>query len=185
MTQPHFTDYERRTRHTFHALMWALSYPGQSFDLLASGADAIRDIADSLLDLETSFYCEDEALMPILNHTGARHLSSDRAAYHIYPILTDEQLATVKQANIGTLAYPDEGTTLLIGCQLGVGATLTLEGPGINPAETRQIQVQGVPRAFWDLRERAIRYPRGWDVYLIDGASLVGLPRTTRIIIEE
>lgn len=185
MTHPQFTEYEKRTRHTFQMMMWAQSYPGRTFDLLASNHKAFIDIGQSLLDLETSFYCDDETLTAELNKTGARHLSSDRAAYHFYPTLSDGQLDTVKQASIGTLMYPDQSATLFIGCKFGQGTSLKLEGPGIPPDTVQHIQVDNIPVAFWQLRERAIRYPQGWDVYLLDGKSLIGLPRTTRITVEE
>ncbi len=186
MTAPQFTDYENRTRHTFQAMMWALSYPGQTFELLNGQLEAYRDIADSLLDLETSFYCEDSDLLESLHQTGARELSPDRAAYHFYPTLDTVQLPTVKMASIGTLTYPDQAATLIIGCKLGQGGqTLKLAGPGIPPTATQKIQVRDIPVAFWELREQAIRYPRGWDILLIDNQTIVGLPRTTRIAMEE
>ncbi|TXI04054.1 MAG: phosphonate metabolism protein PhnH, partial [Rhizobium sp.] len=28
---------------------------------------------------------------------------------------------------------------------------------------------------------RAIRYPLGWDLYLVDGKRLFGIPRSTKI----
>lgn len=185
MAHPQFTEFEKRTRHTFQAMMWALSHPGCTFDLLASDHNAFVDIGQSLLDLETSFFCEDESLIAQLKATGARHLSSDRASYHFYPELTGDQLDTVKQADIGTLMYPDQSATIFIGCVFGQGVTLQLEGPGIPPNQSQSIQVDGIPLDFWSLRERAIRYPQGWDVYLVSGNQLVGLPRTTRIIVEE
>ena len=185
MAHPQFTEYEQRTRHTFHAMMLAFSYPGRTFDLQVGGTQAYADIADSLLDLETSFYCEDEQLVPIFSHTGARHLSSDRAAYHFYPQLDESQLDSIKQASIGTLVYPDQSATIFIGCTFGQGTMLKLNGPGIPPKETPTVEVDGVPSAFWTLRESANRYPRGWDVYLVCDDKIIGLPRTTRVTVEE
>lgn len=185
MAHPPFTEFERRTRHTFQVMMWGLSYPGRTFDLLASGQGAFVDIAQSLLDLETSFYCQDEKLTPMLEQTGARHLSADRASYHFYPELRAEQLQSFKQASLGTLLYPDESATLFIGCKFGQGAALTLSGPGIPPDTTQTIQIGDVPVELWGMRERAIRYPLGWDICLIAGNQLIGLPRTTNITIEE
>lgn len=184
MVFPQFTEYEARTRHTFKAMMWALSYPGRVSKLMHTGLSAFEDIADSLLDLETSYYCEDDDLLPALQRTGARQLPVDRAAYHFYPTLDDAQLDTVKSANIGTLIYPDQAATLVIGCKFGTGLRLKLEGPGIPPSDKMGIQVGDMPADFWQLREKAIRYPRGWDIYLIDGDVVIGLPRTTRITIE-
>jgi len=185
MAHPQFTDYENNTRHAFQAMMWALSYPGRSFPLLTDERDDFAHIADSLLDLETSFYCEDEVLIPSLLHTGARQLPSDRAAYHFYPSLDDSQLDSLQTASIGTLTYPDQAATLFIGCTHGQGIKLNLEGPGIPASEYEAIQIEGLSFAFWEIRENAIRYPRGWDIFLVDRGAIIGLPRTTRILIEE
>ncbi len=185
MVYPQFTNYEMRTRHSFQAMMRALSHPGCIFNLLDNSQNIYADLADSLLDLETSFYCEDHALLPILNKTGARELPSDRAAYHFYPSITDSQINTIVTANIGTLTYPDQGATIFISCHFGQGIQLKLTGPGIPPSTNRIIQVNGIPHHFWQRRKEIARYPRGWDIFLIDGNSIIGLPRSTRIMIEE
>lgn len=182
-TPPNYTAEEAQARETFLALMWSLSYPGRVYDLPASGDEAYKAIGDTLLDLETSFYTQARDLVTYLVRNGARHLPEDRAAYHFYPHLTDEMLNSVKKASIGSLMYPDESATLIIGCALGSGTQLHLSGPGIPPNEPRVIHVEGVPAEFWSLREKAIIYPRGWDVYLISGSQVVGLPRTTQITI--
>ncbi|WP_368518087.1 phosphonate C-P lyase system protein PhnH [Rhizobium sp.] len=31
------------------------------------------------------------------------------------------------------------------------------------------------------MRAKAIRYPLGWDLYLVDGRRLLGIPRSTTI----
>ena len=185
MVHPQFTDYEMRTRHSFQMMMRALSYPGCIFNVLDSRKGIYADLAESLLDLETSFYCEDTVLLPTLQSTGARQLPADRAAYHFYPTVNEMQIETITTANIGTLTYPDQGATLFIGCRLGQGIRLKLTGPGIPPSANRIIQVDGIPDNFWQSRKEIARYPRGWDIFLIDGNSIVGLPRSTRIMIEE
>jgi len=185
MIHPQFTDYEMRTRHSFQMMMRALSYPGCIFNLLGNPQDIYSDLADSLLDLETSFYCEDRVLLPTLQSTGARQLPVDRAAYHFFPTLAESQIKTITTANIGTLTYPDQGSTLFIGCRFGQGIRLKLAGPGIPPSSNRIIQVDNIPDTFWQRRKEIARYPRGWDIFLIDGNSMIGLPRSTRIMIEE
>lgn len=185
MSHPAYTQSEAQTRETFLAMMWSLSYPGRIYTIPTSTEDAFHIIADTLLDIETSFYTPDESFVAHLSRNGARPLTPDRAAYHFYATLTESQLDTVKDASIGTLMYPDQSATLIIGATIGTGQTLHLSGPGIPPDVPGNIQVGGLPAAFWNLRERAIRYPRGWDVYLVDGKSIVGLPRTTVITIEE
>ena len=180
MTHPIYTDDEALTRDTFIALLNALSYPGRVQSLPTAAAFAA--IADTLLDIETTFYTPADDLHAHFSRNGARASKAERAAYHFYRDGLDETaLASIKQATIGTLMYPDEGATLMIACTLGQGQTFTLSGPGIPAGTTQTVQLDGIPAAFWELRKSANRYPRGWDVYLVDGLQVVGLPRTTAV----
>lgn len=171
-----YTAEEARSRETFLALMWALSHPG-SIQKLPTEGDPFHLIAESLLDLETSFYTDNEALRIVLSQTGARNLPVEKAAYHFYPQLT--RLEDVQQAIVGTMLYPDLGATLIIGCQLGQGMNMTLSGPGIESTITCQIDI--ISTEFWALREKRCQYPLGWDTFLVDGQQVLGLPRTTKI----
>jgi len=185
MTHPAYTESEALAHDTFMALMWSLSYPGKIYELPQSTNSSFHLIADTLLDIETSFYCSDSSLIGYFSKNGARELNPERASYHFYPILTDDMLETVKEASTGTLMYPDQSATLIIGAKFSEGLSLKLTGPGINPASPNRIQVDGISPAFLELRDKAIRYPRGWDIYLVDCNQVIGLPRTTIISIEE
>lgn len=184
IAHPVYTPHEACTRQTFLALMWSLSYPGRVHKLPTNGMDAFLAIGDTLLDLETSFYSPDNGLALHLSHTGARALPPNRAAYHFYPAL-DGMLTSVKAADVGTLLNPEQSATLILGCTLGMGTTLLLEGPGVPPKSPVVIQVSSIPREFWDMRTSANRYPRGWDVYLVAEDSVIGLPRSTQITVKE
>ena len=177
MTTPLYTPAEARTRETFLALMWAFSYPSRAYPLPDAGAPFAL-VGETLLDLETSFYTPDDALAAELTRNGARRLAPERAAYHVYPTLRDADMDAVRAASIGTLLFPDHAATLIIGCALGAGETYALRGPGIQSVNT--LRVGGVPSALWDIRAAA-RFPLGWDVYLLDGRNVVGLPRSTQI----
>lgn len=178
---PAYTPEEANTRQTFLALMWSLSYPGRVYELPAAGMEAFHAVADTLLDLETSYFCPQDELAGYLARSGARALPAADASYHFYPQVTVELLPVIETASIGTLLYPDHSATLLLGCTLGAGLVFELTGPGISPVGPPTIQVDGLPDAFWELRAKANRYPRGWDVYLIAGNQIIGLPRTTQI----
>ncbi|MAU12191.1 MAG: phosphonate C-P lyase system protein PhnH [Anaerolineaceae bacterium] len=182
MSHPAFTLDEQLTRATFLALMWSLSYPGRIYEL-PENSDPFHAIADTLLDLETTFYTPDSDLALYLGRNSARDVSAERADYHFYPQLMSDMLDIVERATNGTLLYPDQGASLFIGCNLDGDTPLSLTGPGIPPAQSMTIHVSGIPDTFWDLRDSKNRYPRGWDVYLVDGSSIVGLPRTTIITI--
>lgn len=185
MSHPVYTPAEARSRETFLALMWALSYPGRSYSLpVAEHApedSLFGAIAETLLDLETRAFTTEASLLPLLTHTGARILGAAEAAYHFYPRLDAAALDAVAHASVGTMLYPDEAATLIIGgCVFGEGETrLSLTGPGISG--TAHLTLGNLPAAFWALRARVARFPLGWDVYLLAGRQVIGLPRSTQV----
>jgi len=181
MQTPEYTQEEARSRETFLAMMQGLSFPGRSFDLPMGSENTFMAIGETLLDLETSYFTPDEKLNGLLGQTGARALAPERAAYHFYTHIDENTLATIEKASVGTMPYPDEAATLIIACSLDEGDTLRLTGPGIK---TETHIKTNVGTAFWQLRGRKSRYPLGWDVFLVDEARVIGLPRTTQIEFE-
>lgn len=187
---PFSTPAESMARTAFTQLLWALSYPGRIGRLTEVGSATFAScliVGQTLLDLETSYFTPDAQLDQALARSGARRAGAAAAAYHFYPDLTSQaQRATLlthaRDAQVGTLLYPDTAATLIIGCRLGTGYTLRLRGPGI--ATECALAVAGVPLAFWQLRAERVIYPIGWDLLFIDGDQVVGLPRTTVIQVE-
>lgn len=190
--KPQSTAAETLARESFQALLSALSNPGQIVRLPGNSLatrQACRQIGFTLLDLETSFYTPDPALAAELLVSGARPLSVANAAYLFFPesaaftppALT-QTLADLEQAAMGTITDPDEGATLIIGCRLGEGRLLRLQGPGIQ--HQSEVRVADLPLEFWHLRAAKISYPLGIDLFLVDGGQVVGLPRSTVIEIE-
>jgi len=179
MPTPALSAAEARAQATFTALMWALSQPGQAQQLPAGGLAAFSAIAEALIDLETSYYTDHPELHQILARSGARARPSSAAMYQFYPQLSAATLSLLGDAPAGTYTYPDESTTLILGCALGGGSRLRLRGPGI--ATVTELWVDGIPVAFWALREQICRYPLGWDVLFVAGDCVLGLPRTTQI----
>jgi len=183
---------ETLARETFQVLLSALSNPCRRFSLpgisLAT-RQACRQIGFTLLDLETSFYTPDPALANELLASGARLLSVAHAAYLFFPESAAfapptlaQTLAALEQAAVGTIVDPDESATVILSCRLGEGRLLHLQGPGIQQPST--VRVAGLPLEFWQLRAAKINYPRGIDLFLVDGGQVVGLPRATIIEIE-
>lgn len=175
---------ELRSRAAFLALLWALSYPGRIQELPSDAAGASPDtrsalltVAETVLDLETSFFTPDDALAGLLARSGARALPAHEAAYHFYPALDARTLDLVAQARVGSYLYPDQAATLILGCRLSKGTRLLLQGPGI--AGQAELLVDGLPSALWALRAEKASYPLGWDIFLVDGTRVAGLPRTT------
>jgi len=178
MTVPPYTAEEAQARETFLALMWSLSYPTRPHTL--PSGDALLLIGHALLDLETSFYTPDLVLMQALRRTGARAVHPQAAAYHFYPQLDDAALRTISEANVGVLSFPDEAATLIIAAPLTGGPVCHLRGPGILGRAALSAQL---PPAFWQRRSKA-RFPLGWDVFLVDGSQVVGLPRSAQVVEE-
>jgi alpha-D-ribose 1-methylphosphonate 5-triphosphate synthase subunit PhnH len=170
------TPADARSREAFLAMMWALSYPGQAHPLPASEEDFVT-IGDALLDLETSYFCNDEALAQRLAETGARLKPAHEAAYVFLPRLN--ALDEMTDVRVGDYLYPDAGATLIIGCDFDVsnGNINTWSGPGL--AAPRRVLVGGLPAEFWSVRERLMHYPLGFDVFFVGNGSVMGLPRTT------
>jgi alpha-D-ribose 1-methylphosphonate 5-triphosphate synthase subunit PhnH len=166
------TLFEAGTHATFDALMWAFSYPGQTRAL----EGGFKAIADALLDLEVSAYTTDAALETHLRSTGAKLKALEDAEYVFLPTSTNLEL--LQKVRRGSTLYPDHAATLILGAKLETGTALRLTGPGIQTALVVRIDL---PLEFWRLREEVIAYPIGWDVLIVDGSRMLGLPRTTRI----
>jgi alpha-D-ribose 1-methylphosphonate 5-triphosphate synthase subunit PhnH len=174
---PPYTSDEALAGRTFQALLNALAYPGrpQPLPFPAPLAQALAAVGTTLLDLETSYYTPDTALAQQLALTGGQPAPAQSAAYHFYPALDTAALAAISVAPVGTMLRPDDAATLIIGAELA-GTPHTWCGPGIQG----EIGVSlALPQAFWALRQRVLRYPLGWDVFITDGAQVLGLPRTT------
>jgi alpha-D-ribose 1-methylphosphonate 5-triphosphate synthase subunit PhnH len=184
MQTPVYTPEEARTRETFLALMWAMSYPGRPYALPSTvgrrdAASRLLVIGETLLDLETSFYAPDFELANAYARFGARPLPPERAQYHFYTELLSRHLATLEQASAGTMLYPERSATIILGCALGSGQTFRLSGPGI--AYHIDVKIDFVPDALWELRARVARYPLGWDVFFVSGSQVIGLPRSAML----
>lgn len=165
---------EQRANAAFDAVLWALSRPGLTRILPAPSEAAI---IEALLDRECQVHTADVTLMPALMQTGA-HIVDLPQADHVF--LGDmPDIAAVPQLRIGSDLYPDDGATVIVRAQFGQGQALRLTGPGVNGHV--DVRIAGLPAALWDARARAMRYPMGFDILLIDGAQVMGLPRSTKI----
>jgi alpha-D-ribose 1-methylphosphonate 5-triphosphate synthase subunit PhnH len=180
MPQP--TPFEAKTNASFEAVMWAFSYPGRVQNLLLEPHEnAFARIADSLLDAETSAHSSDANLEHHLRATGAKIKPLEQAEYVFLPdgfSIGQVDVVALEAAQIGSMLVPEAAAMLIIATAIGSGARLRLSGPGIS--DLLEVNLD-LPLEFLTLRERVLAYPIGWDVLLVDGANVVGLPRTTRI----
>jgi alpha-D-ribose 1-methylphosphonate 5-triphosphate synthase subunit PhnH len=164
--------FETRTNTTFQALMWALSRPGTLHPLPAPG---MASIAEALVDRECRVHTDDPDLARTLASFGAALVPVAMADHCFTALPTPEMLA---QVAIGSALYPDAGATVITTATYGTGQRLRLTGPGIDTHT--DISLSGLA-ALWPIRAARCRYPAGFDLFLICGTSMIGLPRSTQI----
>lgn len=180
----------------FRVVLDAMARPGSEATIPATDprcplADcaALAAVAQTLLDHEVTFAVapglagdSDAFARYFAATTGSRPAPLDEADY----IFAASPLARGLLAGLkrGSLAYPDEGATLLILTPefgAGAGVAVELRGPGVPG--TAEATLAGLTDA--DLMERRAanaEVPRGVDLLLVDRRGrLRCLPRTTQI----
>ena len=170
-----YSEFEAQTNETFRALMWSLSYPGRAHAL---ENPSLEKIAQTLLDLEVSYYTPDGGLETKLRATGAKHKPISEADYLFYPSLTEHDIFDLYTAKRGNSLYPDDSATVIVSTNFSGGTLVGLSGPGIKSKQRLQADV---PVTFWQARNEARHYPLGWDVILCGEAMVIGIPRSTQV----
>lgn len=165
---------EQRANATFEALLWALSRPGQIRTLPEVGEG---QIIDALLDRECRAYGADPLILPAIMRSGAQ-VAELPAADHVF-LGTLTSLAPLREVAQGSDLYPDDGATVILNARFGAGQPLRLSGPGIEGV--LHLSIDGVPEGFWQERAHLMRYPMGFELVLLDGDRVMGLPRSTKI----
>ena len=173
---PQRNAFEIRTNATYDALMWALARPGTIHTLPEPGVELI---AETLIDRECRVFSQDAALLPVIAATGATFGPADAADHAFLSLDGSAGLAALSVLPAGSLVYPDEGATVFANARLGEGHRLRLSGPGIET--TLEIAVGGLPDDVWAIRAARCLYPTGFELFLIDGDRVLGLPRSTKI----
>ena len=168
------SDFEARTNATYEALMWALSRPGKLRRLPGAGQAAL---IETLVDRECRVYAQDDALRQLAGRAGA-HLVPPDAADHLF-LAAPPAPDLLRDIPQGSDLYPENGATLVFPASFGSGAGLRLTGPGIDGA--LDTQIAGIPGGFWAERQLVMRYPMGFEIFLLDGDQVMGLPRSTEI----
>jgi alpha-D-ribose 1-methylphosphonate 5-triphosphate synthase subunit PhnH len=187
---PGFADPVDDAQRVFRRVLGAFAEPGRIVAIDAPvdlppgplGRAAIG-VGLALMDFETPVWFDEAAI------AAAAHLrfhgncptaeAPDRAVFAL--IGASAAMPALDRFALGTDAYPDRSTTLVveIGALADAGA-LTLSGPGIPG--TRALGVIGISPNFWIERSGlAPLFPRGLDVILTCGDRLAALPRTTRV----
>lgn len=179
-TVPRPDEAETRCNAGFEALMWALARPGSVQTLPAPG---FATVAEVLLDRECRVFTADAALARFVVSLGSASVPVAQADHCFLSLADAGGLALLQQVSVGSALYPDAGATVLAQAEFGPGQTegqrLRLRGPGIETAT--EIRLGGLAPGLWPLRAARCRYPAGFDLFLLCGAQVIGLPRSTQI----
>lgn len=190
---PHFSDPVHQAQQTFRSLLTALSRPGTIVALPSPASPpapfggAVAATALTLFDFDTPVWLDqafttDNVRRYLHYHCGARCVAEPRASTFAV-IGSPNTMPPLSEFAWGTASDPDRSATLIVQIpSLSAGPVVTLTGPGIE--DSTSISPAGLPQWFWlALRENAVRYPLGVDVFLADSRAVIGLPRTTRVMI--
>jgi alpha-D-ribose 1-methylphosphonate 5-triphosphate synthase subunit PhnH len=187
-----FADKVLSAQSTFRSVMSAMARPGsvQPIAVSVGAPDGMMRgtaaIALTLFDHDTPIWLD-----------GAMSATSDIARWLKFhtsaPVVSDASIAgfaligdaknlpALDRFAFGSNEYPDRSTTLILQVDsLSQGPAYQLRGPGIDGVSTLRATIE--PRdLFARLAINATLFPRGIDVALVDDASIVAIPRTTRL----
>jgi alpha-D-ribose 1-methylphosphonate 5-triphosphate synthase subunit PhnH len=187
-----FADKVLSAQSTFRSVMSAMARPGsvQPIAVSVGAPDGMMRgtaaIALTLFDHDTPIWLD-----------GAMSATSDIARWLKFhtsaPVVSDASIAgfaligdaknlpALDRFAFGSNEYPDRSTTLILQVDsLSQGPAYQLRGPGIDGVSTLRATIE--PRdLFARLAINATLFPRGIDVVLVDDASIVAIPRTTRL----
>jgi alpha-D-ribose 1-methylphosphonate 5-triphosphate synthase subunit PhnH len=166
---------EARSNATFEALMWAMAWPGEIRELPAPG---LAPVVEALIDLECIAYGDSAALRRLIADTGAAYAGDIGAADHVFLGQLADDPAALASLRCGNALYPDDGATVGVAAQIGHGPMVRMRGPGVDGATDIRVAVRP---AFWDLRGELCSYPEGFDLFIVDGLKVIGIPRSTTI----
>lgn len=166
---------ETRSNATFEALLWAMSRPG---DIRTLPEPGMNGVIETLIDLECSAYAESDALRARLVVSGALLADTVADAAYVFVESLDAFETRLFGLNCGSAFYPDDGATVIVPASHGRGPRLRLTGPGIETATEIDLDI---PAGFWAWRAQLSAYPEGFDLILVDGASVIAIPRSTQV----
>ena len=184
-----FSDPVFGSQAVFRGVMDALANPGRIVDLGQSAlppaplSPAAGAVLATLADYNTPVWFEADAPNAsawLAFHTGAPVTDNpDEADFAV--LAKNSAVAGWSRFATGTASYPDRSATLLLPVDdLRAGAALQLRGPGIESTIT--IAPSGLPDDFQAaMTANAKLFPLGFDLLLLCGSEVIGLPRTTRI----
>jgi alpha-D-ribose 1-methylphosphonate 5-triphosphate synthase subunit PhnH len=188
-----FADKVLSAQSTFRSVMDAMARPGSVQQAVASVGTpgpmmhGTAAIALTLFDHDTPIWLDakmsetSDAARWLKFHSGAP-LVDDPAICSFALIGDGAALPDLSRFALGTSEYPDRSTTLILQVDsLKHGHAYELRGPGIDG--TAMLRAMIAPGDLFDrLAVNETLFPRGIDVVLVSGESIVAIPRTTRLV---
>lgn len=185
LDRPGFTNPVDDAQACFRAVLDAMSRPGRivtvgaSLDPPPPLDPAVAAVLLTLVDADAPVWL-DPALARawpwLAFHCGAGAVGLNAAAF-----VVSATLPPLDALQSGTDEVPEEGATVLLQLpRLGRGRPWRLDGPGLPSPAT--VTVEGLPDDFAALwQANRAMFPRGVDLLLCAGASLMALPRTVAV----
>lgn len=186
VSEPGFADPVQDAQGCFRALLTAMSRPGSVHRIAANLFPpapldpATAAVLLTLADPETTLWIEprfDAAASWIVFHCGATIcIDPNDAAFVLTTILPD-----LSNVDRGSDEIPEDAATIILQLpSLGDSPAMRLAGPGL--AAPAELCASGLPEDFVALwRANHALYPRGVDLILCAGNSIVALPRSIEV----
>jgi alpha-D-ribose 1-methylphosphonate 5-triphosphate synthase subunit PhnH len=187
--QPAFNDPVLDAQTSFRSALKALAEPGlaQPMDRALALGDlqpATYALCLAFLDGDTPLWLAPRFDTPAIRanlsfHCGCPIVAERELA--LFALLDESELTDLSAFDNGSERYPDQSCTLLIQLDaLGGGPALRWRGPGIK--DVRSVELP-LPAVFWQQRQARSAFPRGLDAFFAAGGQVIGLPRSTRVLL--
>jgi alpha-D-ribose 1-methylphosphonate 5-triphosphate synthase subunit PhnH len=188
-----FADKVLSAQSTFRSVMDAMARPGRVQRIVpTSGKPAAMmqgaaAIALTLFDHDTPVWLDaamsatPDVAKWLKFHTSAP-VVADSSIASFALVGSPQNLPPLHRFAFGSNEYPDRSTTLILQVEsLTDGPAFELRGPGIDGTATLQASIK--PQDLFErLAVNATLFPRGIDVVLVHGDTIVAIPRTTRLV---
>lgn len=188
-----FADKVMSAQSTFRSVMDAMARPGTVQQVVADVGTpgpmmrGTAAIALTLFDHDTPIWLDarmsesSEVAKWLKFHSGAPVLD-DASVCHFALIGNPSALPELSRFSFGTNEYPDRSTTLILQVDsLKHGSAFELRGPGIDGTATFRAMIEPAD-LFERLAVNETLFPRGIDVVLVSGETIVAIPRTARLV---
>lgn len=189
---PGFADKVLSAQSTFRSVMDAMARPG-SVHRIEPLADIPKPLMSGAAAMALTLFDHDTTIWLDGDMTESRAVAKWIRFHTSAPVVLDSGISNFALVSeplalpaldcfaFGSNDYPDRSTTVIMQVRsLTEGPALTLSGPGIDGEATLRATLQTLDLPDL-LSINASLFPRGIDLVLVAGSSIVAIPRTTRL----